>query len=57
MKIVKKDYIAPVSSFVEIETLSLLIAVSDGQIDPDDDEEGQLSNEYNGGDWNNIWNM
>ncbi len=57
MKIVKKDYIAPVSSFVEIETLSLLIAVSDGQIDPDDEEEGQLSNEYNGGDWNNIWNM
>lgn len=59
MKIVKKEYIAPASSFVEIETLPLLgLSTDDGtQIDPEDDEEGQLSNEYRGGDWNNIWNM
>lgn len=55
MKIVKKEYIAPASSFVEIETLPLLgLSANEGQIDP---EEGQLSNEYRGGDWNNIWNM
>ena len=54
MKIEKKEYIAPVSSFVELDTLYML-ALSKDDDDQIDSEEGQLSNEYTGGSWENIW--
>lgn len=52
MKIEKKEYIAPVSSFVELDTLYMLALSKD---DEQMDSEDQLSNEYTGGSWENMW--
>lgn len=54
MKIEKKEYIAPVSSFVELDTLYMLaLSTNDDEIDTDVD--GGWANEYTGGSWENIW--
>ncbi|MBQ5644624.1 MAG: hypothetical protein IIV04_02870 [Bacteroidaceae bacterium] len=48
----KKEYISPVAEIVEVGTLSVLALSKDyEQIDSDE----QMSNEYRGGDWKNIW--
>ena len=48
----KKEYISPVAEIVEVGTLSVLALSKDyEQIDSDE----QMSNEYRGGDWENIW--
>lgn len=61
MKIEKKKYIAPVSSFVEIEPLSMLAfstndeRVETGEGDEGGDEGGWAKEEI-GGSWEDIWN-
>jgi uncharacterized membrane protein YukC len=48
----KKEYISPVADIVEVGTLNMLALSKDyEQIDSDE----QMSNEYRGGDWENIW--
>ena len=54
MKIEKKEYTAPVSSFVELDTLYML-ALSKEDDEQVDSETDQLSNEYAGGSWENMW--
>ena len=55
MKIEKKEYIAPASSFVELDTLYMLaLSTNDDEIDTDG-EDGGWANEYTGGSWENIW--
>ena len=54
MKIEKKEYMAPVSSFVELDTVYML-ALSKEDDEQIDSEDGQLSNEYAGGSWENMW--
>lgn len=57
MKIEKKKYIAPVSSFVEIEPLSMLaFSTNDERVDPGDENEGGWAKEEIGGSWEDIWN-
>ena len=53
MKIEKKEYMAPVSSFVELDTLYMLALSKED--DEQMDSEDQLSNEYTGGSWENMW--
>lgn len=57
MKIEKKKYIAPVSSFVEIEPLSMLaFSTNDERVDTGDENESGWAKEEIGGSWEDIWN-
>lgn len=56
MNVMKKKYIAPVSSELEFETLYMIaMSTSDDRVDTDGDGDGGWAKEEIGGSWDNIW--
>lgn len=55
MNVMKKKYIAPVSSELEFETLYMIaMSTSDDKVDTDGDDGGWAKEEI-GGSWEGIW--
>ena len=55
MNVMKKKYIAPVSSELEFETLYMIaMSTSEDRVDPDGDNGGWAKEEI-GGSWEGIW--
>ena len=55
MKMKKREYITPVTEFVEVEIAATMLTLSanDGEVDTDG-EDGGWAPEHRG-DWENIW--